>query len=109
MPSQASVTLDLGGMRPDFPRIGFSGDAVPDPRCSLADVWKAAREAGAPEGAVAIVTYKRDPVSPLRLLGRRDASSFANDSGAAWLFRIEGTKVALRIEDPSCKVTPGLP
>jgi hypothetical protein len=106
MPRQARVILDLGGMRAEPVVIGYSGRAVPDPNCSLQDVWKAARDAGAPDGAVAIVTYELDQVSSLRLLGRPDAASFANDSGAAWRFRIEGTKIALRIEDPTCRVTP---
>ena len=52
-----------------------------------------------------VVTYKRDPILPIRLLGRRDAASFAKDSGAAWLFVIEGTAISLRIEDPTCEVT----
>lgn len=105
MPTQARVRLDRAGLQEEPVLIGFSSAAVPDPKCSLADVWKAAREAGAPEGAVAVVTYKRDPILPIRLLGRRDAASFAKDSGAAWLFVIEGTAISLRIEDPTCKVT----
>jgi hypothetical protein len=110
MPRQARVTLDLSGMRAEPVLFGFSGVAVPDPKCSLADVWKAAREAGAPEGAVAIVTYKRDPLSPLSLFGRRDLAAAAEaDSGVAWFFRIEGTSIDLRIEDPTCKVFPPKP
>jgi hypothetical protein len=107
MPRQARVLLDLGGLRAEPVNLGYAGRTVPDPKCSLQDVWKAALDAGAPEGAVAIVTYQLDPLSSLMFLGRRDAASFANDSGAAWRFRIEGTKIDLRVEDPTCKVTPG--
>lgn len=105
MPSQSEVKIDLSGIHAEPVMIGFSGQEVPDPKCTLEDVWKAAREAGAPEGAVAILSYKHD--RPFAF----GAKSAGTDSGAAWLFHIEGTEIHMRIEDPSCKVTTkrGLP
>ena len=105
MPSQSEVKIDISGIHAEPVMIGFSGQEVPDPKCTLEDVWKAAREAGAPEGAVAILDYKHDR---LIAFGTKSAGT---DSGAAWIFRIEGTDIHMRIEDPSCKVTTkrGLP
>lgn len=113
MPSQAKVVVDLQGMKADPVLLGFSGQEVPEPKCTLAQVWSAARGAGAPEGAVAIVTYQRDPLNPLSRLGRREPreESAQGDSGNAWIFHIDGTQIRLRIEDPTCRVTsttPGL-
>jgi hypothetical protein len=98
MPRLSQVTIDIGGIRTEQILMGISGAEVPEPKCSIEAVWKAAIEAGAPESAVAVIVYKLDSFAGLGLSGARRGAR------AMWSFRIEGTAIDLNIEDPSCKV-----
>ena len=68
-------------------------EAVPDPKCTLANVWAAAREAGAPPDAVAVIEYQQATV-PTPGKARQPQ----------WTFEIRTTAIKLTISDEDCSV-----
>jgi FMN phosphatase YigB (HAD superfamily) len=82
-----SLSLNRDGLtvRRNIFAAGFSA-LVPDPSCSVRQVWVAARAAGAPARAVARLEYQS-------LLGGQ----------AGWSFEIDGTGFEMKISDPGCR------
>jgi hypothetical protein len=70
-----------------FQQALFAEPSVPNPHCTIADVWKAAIGAGAPASAVATITYQR----PLLTRG-------------PWHFAIVGTKHEYDITHTDCTI-----
>ena len=90
-----TVTVDAAGTRASRDTLSmFHETAVPNPHCTFADVWAAARGAGAPEGAVAIIEYSWDMVVSTAEIGSRPR----------WHFTIESTAFAYDISDVDCSV-----
>ena len=76
----------------DDPVSNMSEKEVPDPKCSFADLWKTAIAKGAPQGAVASITYKAD----------------SSTEKPAYEFVVRDTKVDLNF-DADCKLIEKLP
>lgn len=94
LPSTLRVVVSREGFVDEFAMIGFSGRALPVPRCSAASVWKSAMGAGAPADAVAVLEYEWGRPDPLK----------SRESVPVWRFGIEGTRHTFTIEDGSCRV-----
>jgi len=77
------ATHDQGGA---FGMLALHVTPVAEPKCTARQVWDAAKRAGAPDNAVAQLTYSS-------FLGR-----------AMWDFTIDGTSYAFKIGDPECRV-----
>jgi len=60
---------------------------LPDPACSVRQVWAVAQAAGAPSGAVARLEYQR----------------FWGSHDTGWSFQIDGTEHKLEVADPGCE------
>lgn len=82
-----SMSLDRNGLNVSHQLFmpGFF-KAVPDPSCSVKQVWEAALDAGAPAHAVARLEYQR-----------------AIGGQAAWSFEIDGTGFRIEVSDPGCR------
>ena len=99
-PTQTRVILNHSGFQVDHAFFG-PGQSIPEPHCSIRDVWRAAIAAGAPSEAVAIITYRHDTslaMTPDGKLDRRD--------GPIWQFRIQGTNHDHDIDPATCRVIP---
>jgi hypothetical protein len=96
-PAAGAYAIDVtrGGMqrpRPVPMPDDITGNPVREPRCSLRQLWGAARAAGAPAGAVATVAYEAS-----RAPGPRGDRVFVG-----WHFAVEGTPFAFRMSDEEC-------
>ena len=80
---------------------GTNATPLAGPECSVGEVWAAARKAGAPAGAVAVIDYE-----PALGLQPPQASATLPDSPrpGQWSIRIEGTDFARIVDDPGCTV-----
>ena len=94
-----AVTLTPGGVQVDHAYLAVGiHDTVPRPHCGLVDVWNAARAAGAPSEAVAIIEYADGIVGSHGMRG--DLSPTAH-----WHFLIASTPpFDLDVSDHDCTV-----
>ncbi len=83
-----TVRVNQWGMHASDSPSYVSYRPVSDPRCSFKQVWDAARQAGAPANAVAIIKYSRNILS----------------SEAVWEFEIRGTNHKYRVDDATCTI-----
>jgi hypothetical protein len=72
---------------------GDIGGTLPPPHCSLSRLWDAALRAGAPKGAVAVLTY-----------GNKGGIFGGGDTGKGWLFAIEGREPQWNMSDKTCEI-----
>jgi hypothetical protein len=96
---KATVTLDARGLGRDDHALAFPGDAVADPECTVADVWRAAHAKGAPIEALAVITYA----------ARTDFARGRFNDVKGWHFEITGTRYAYDVADPGCAIVDGKP
>jgi hypothetical protein len=99
-PTQTRVILNRSGFQVDHAFFG-PGQSIPEPHCSIRDVWGAAIAAGAPSEAVAIITYRHDTSLAMTAEGKLDQRK-----GPVWQFRIEGTTHDHDIDPANCRIIP---
>ncbi len=90
----ASVELNSAGIHDAPLALSWTEEGVADPRCSVADVWRAAIGAGAPADAVAVVHYGRGV----------DVHTGAIHEITQWTLEITGTSYRYEIDDSTCTV-----
>ena len=90
----ATVTVTSTGISLDPMILVMTDEAVPDPECTVEQVWAAAHAAGAPTEAIAILEYGMKHVF--------EAGHFVNEP--RWQFSIRGTRYKYEIDDPGCHV-----
>jgi hypothetical protein len=90
----ASVEVDALGVHGAPLALSWTEEGVADPRCSVADVWRAAIAAGAPADAVAVVHYGKG----------FDVRTGAIHEIAQWTLEITGTSYRYEIDDATCAV-----
>jgi hypothetical protein len=92
--TESSVVFARSGVR--VTGTQSVGDvSVPNPRCTVADVWKAARAEGAPANAVATLTYEEGVVI---------TANASVDRAPHWHFEIASTRYTYDISDSDCTV-----
>ncbi len=90
----ATVTVTSTGMHTEPFNFGMGDEGLADPTCTIEQVWTAARNAGAPPEAIAVITY-----------GSKNVFASGHfHSETRWHFEIHGTKFAYDIADPGCQV-----
>jgi hypothetical protein len=92
--SFVTVTLDHNGVTALKNAFGgaIGSDPIPDPHCTVAQVWSAAIAAGAPPSAVASLTYEQ------RFAGTTLARA------PRWHFTIRSTSFEYDVSEPDCRV-----
>jgi hypothetical protein len=93
-PRTSTVSVTSTGTSFEPMILIMTDEPVPDPQCTVEQVWAAAHAAGAPNEAIAVLSYGMKHVF--------DRSSFVNKP--RWDFSIEGTRFKYEIDDPSCQV-----
>lgn len=94
MPRTATIVVSSTGMSSGAYNLSLSDEGVADPQCTVAQVWAAARERGAPPEAIAVLEYGAKQVF--------ESGHFHNVT--RWSFTIRGTRIAFDIADPGCSV-----
>jgi hypothetical protein len=90
----ASVEVDSLGLHAAPLALSWSEEGVSDPRCTVAEVWRAAVGAGAPADAIAVLHYAKG----------FDVHSGAIHEIAEWTLEISGTSYRYEIDDATCAV-----
>ena len=90
----ASVEVNSDGIHDAPLALAWTEEGVADPRCSVADVWRAAIAAGAPADAVAVLHYGKG----------FDARDGSIHELAEWTLEITGTTYRYPIDDATCSV-----
>ena len=83
-------------MRSEPFNLSMGDEALADPTCTVEQVWAAARAAGAPPEAIAVIEYGSKNVFA--------SGHFHRET--RWHFTIQGTNIDYDIVDPGCQVAP---
>lgn len=91
-----TVTVTSTGMSSEPFNLSMGDEALADPTCTIEQVWAAARAAGAPSEAIAVMQYGSKMIFQGGVFHRE----------TRWQFAVQGTKFEYDVVDPGCQVAP---